>query len=259
LLRAGKLDAAWILPADLEARVERMTAGKNLWLVTVLEREDSSVVKLSRENLYRALFPTISYEIYRRFLAENFARDPDDPAFTKEIAARYAEIQIDGDLISYVNEGGREAAAVSYLRAPLRGMGALWLLLMSFVALLYYLEDLRQGMFDFVPRAAQRRYALRYLLAVQGLASLAFSALLLAGGLFGHPAREIAALLLLNLLCLLLVMSIGILTRGKRSLLIALLLPLLLLSLIGAPVFLDLGIRALELANPLYYYLKFAA
>jgi len=39
----------------------------------------------------------------------------------------------------------------------------------------------------------------------------------------------------------------------------ALLLPLLLLSLIGAPVFLDLGIRALELANPLYYYLKFAA
>ena len=259
LLRAGKLDAAWILPADLEARVERMTAGKNLWLVTVLEREDSSVVKLSRENLYRALFPTISYEIYRRFLAENFARDPDDPAFTKEIAARYAEIQIDGDLISYVNEGGREAAAVSYLRAPLRGMGALWLLLMSFVALLYYLEDLRQGMFDFVPRAAQRRYALRYLLAVQGLASLAFSALLLAGGLLGHPAREIAALLLLNLLCLLFVMSIGILTRGKRSLLIALLLPLLLLSLIGAPVFLDLGIRALELANPLYYYLKFAA
>ena len=259
LLRAGKLDAAWILPADLEARVERMTAGKNLWLVTVLEREDSSVVKLSRENLYRALFPTISYEIYRRFLAENFARNPDDPAFTKEIAARYAEIQIDGDLISYVNEGGREAAAVSYLRAPLRGMGALWLLLMSFVALLYYLEDLRQGMFDFVPRAAQRCYAFRYLIAVQGLASLAFSALLLAGGLFGHPAREIAALLLLNLLCLLFAMSIGILTRGKRSLLIALLLPLLLLSLIGAPVFLDLGIRALELANPLYYYLKFVA
>ena len=85
LLRAGKLDAAWILPADLEARVERMTAGKNLWLVTVLEREDSSVVKLSRENLYRALFPTISYEIYRRFLAENIARDPDDPEFKKEI------------------------------------------------------------------------------------------------------------------------------------------------------------------------------
>ena len=28
LLRAGKLDAAWILPADLEARVERMTAGR---------------------------------------------------------------------------------------------------------------------------------------------------------------------------------------------------------------------------------------
>mgnify|MGYP000875471398 CR=1 FL=1 len=266
LLRAGKLDAAWILPVDLETRVARMAAGKNIPLVDVLEREDSALVKLSRENLYRALFPTVSYEIYRNFLAENFDCDPDDPAFTKEIAARYAEIQIDGDLISYVNEGGREAAAVSYLRAPLRGMGALWLLLMSFVALLYYLEDLRQGMFDFVPRAAQRRYALRYLIAVQGLASLAFLALLLAGGLglaillvLVHPAREIAALLLLNLLCLLLVMSIGILTRGKRSLLIALLLPLLLLSLIGAPVFLDLGIRALELANPLYYYLKFAA
>ena len=251
-------DAAWILPSDLEARVERMTAGKNLWLVTVLEREDSSVVKLSRENLYRALFPTISYEIYRHFLAENFNRNPEDPAFTEEIAARYAEIQIDGNLISYVNESGREAAAVSYLRAPLRGMGALWLLLMSFVALLYYLEDLRQGMFDFVPRAAQRRYALRYLLAVQGLASLALLALLLAGGLFGDPGREIAALFLLNLLCLFLVISTGILTRGKRSLLIALLLPLLLLSLLGAPVFLDFGIRALELANPVYYYLKFA-
>ena len=147
---------------------------------------------------------------------------------------------------------------MSYLRAPLRGMGALWLLLMSFVALLYYLEDLRQGMFDFVPRAAQRRYALRYLLAVQGLASLALLALLLAGGLFGDPGREIAALFLLNLLCLFLVISTGILTRGKRSLLIALLLPLLLLSLLGAPVFLDFGIRALELANPVYYYLKFA-
>jgi len=113
-------------------------------------------------------------------------------------------------------------------------------------------------------------FALRFPSAVMGLLSLTLlyffarrlyghRTALLAGGLFGHPAREIAALLLLNLLCLLFVMSIGILTRGKRSLLIALLLPLLLLSLIGAPVFLDLGIRALELANPLYYYLKFAA
>ena len=32
-----------------------------------------------------------------------------------------------------------------------------------------------------------------------------------------------------------------------------------LLCLLGAPVFLDVGIRALEFLNPLYYYLKLAA
>ncbi|MBF1257059.1 MAG: hypothetical protein HXM40_07505, partial [Stomatobaculum longum] len=39
-LRDGRLDAAWILPPDLEARIEKRAGGKNIPLVTVLERED---------------------------------------------------------------------------------------------------------------------------------------------------------------------------------------------------------------------------
>ena len=130
---------------------------------------------------------------------------------------------------------------------------------MSFVALLYFLDDRRKGLFSFASAAAERRFALRYLLAVQAVASLGLLALLFAGGLMQSAGREALSLLCLNLLVLLFVSVIGTLTRGRQEILLALLLPLLLLCLLGAPVFLDLGIRALELVNPLYYYLKLAA
>ena len=241
-LRNGRLDAAWILPSDLEVRIEKRAGGKNIPLVTVLEREDSAVVLLSREVLYRALYPEISESVYRHFLTEKFSLQPDSPTVRQEVDARYAAVNLDGELIS-----------------PLRGLGALWLLLMSFVALLYFLDDRRKGLFSFAPAAAERRFALRYLLAVQAVASAGFLALLFAGGLLQSAGREALSLLCLNLLVLLFVSVIGALTRGRQEVLLALLLPLLLLCLLGAPVFLDLGIRALELVNPLYYYLKLAA
>lgn len=258
-LRDGRLDAAWILPSDLETRIEKRAGGKNIPLVTVLEREDSAVVLLSREVLYRALYPEISESVYRHFLTEKFSLQPDSPTVRQELDARYAAVKIGGELISYENAAGQTVRRQSYLRSPLRGLGALWLLLMSFVALLYFLDDRRKGLFSFAPAAAERRFALRYLLAVQAVASLGLLALLFAGGLLQSAGREALSLLCLNLLVLLFVSVIGALTRGRQEILLALLLPLLLLCLLGAPVFLDLGIRALQLVNPLYYYLKLAA
>lgn len=258
LLRRGKLDAVWILPSDLEARIEKRVGGKNISLVTVLEREDSALVLLSREVLYRALYPEISPAIYQNFLAEKFSLNLRDPAVQRELAARYAAVKIDGQLIAYANAAGQTMQRQNYLRSPLRGLGALWLFLMSFVALLYFLEDQRKGLFAFLPRTAERWYVLRYLLAVQGIASLGLIALLLAGGLFQTLGRELLALLCLNLLALLFVLAVGVLTGGRQTLVLALLLPALLLCLLGAPIFLDFGIRALQLINPVYYYLKLA-
>ena len=120
-LRDGRLDAAWILPSDLEARIEKRAGGKNIPLVTVLEREDSAVVLLSREVLYRALYPEISESVYRSFLTEKFSLQPDSPTVRQELDTRYAAVKIDGELISYENAAGQTVRRQSYLRSARSG------------------------------------------------------------------------------------------------------------------------------------------
>ena len=69
-VRAGRADAAWIFHADLEKRLGDFIRYGKGGFITVAEREDNIFLKVSREKLYAALYPELSFALFRNY-AEN--------------------------------------------------------------------------------------------------------------------------------------------------------------------------------------------
>lgn len=250
----GKADAAWIFPGNLRGEMERAAGRKSVEpVVTVVEREDSVILVLSREILSSVLYPYFSYEVYRDFIRDDCMLEE---LSDEELLESYNETKMEGDLFRVTLLDGTEWEDEGYLLAPVRGMLSLWLVLCGLAASMYFMQDEREGTFDRMPLGHRLRasFGTQGVLLCDGVIVL-LCALGLGGMFTSWPVETLSAVLfscctaalanLLRLLC-----------RTPERLGSAI--PILLFVMAAfSPVFVNItGWHAVKLLLPSYYYLQ---
>ena len=255
-VRSGQADAAWILPADLEKRLDFFARYGSGGSITVVEREENVFLMLAREKLYAALYPELSFSVFRNFLVNELGADalPEEALrgayagrFTAEELIRFT--YVDG---SEIEPGGR------YLTAPMRGILALLLLLCDLASGMYCYREEREESFVWLSRPKRRLLPLLCHLTAMVPAALAVLAALYLSGLWMGLGREAVMMLLYLPCCVLFCEVLRCLSPREEH--YGALIPILAVAvLVLCPVFVDLQLplpfRALL---PTSYYLKAA-
>lgn len=259
LLAQSKIDAFWIIPKNIEDKIENYIKKKKP-VLQIREREDSSVLRLSREKLYKVIFPHLSYSLYMDFMYKELGEELSADAKTKQRLEQYYEkVKIEGDLLHFALPEGdsyvEKERGTAYLLSPLRGMIAIWLVLCGFAAAMYFVSDLRSGLFSFIPAEHRIWISFAYQLSIMINAGLIMLAALFFSGVTVSFGREVLAVLLLIIavigFCNLLRLLLCNLYR------IAAAIPfVLIVFLVLNPVFADIGLKRLQYLTPVFYYLN---
>ncbi len=111
LVYGGRADAAWIFHADMRAAVDRYVRNRvpSSAAVTVIEREESAALALTREKLCSALYPYASYSLYLLCL-EELGVDT-DALSEKQLREYYAGSDVDADMFEVVYPDGERLSA----------------------------------------------------------------------------------------------------------------------------------------------------
>ncbi len=235
---SGDLECAYLIPADL---FDRMRDGDKKKLIPVLTSPKSSLVALVNETVYAAIFDCLSGPIFLDYLKDKSALADLIPALIseEEILDEQATHQMDGSTFSFQYENTPKAHAVSrnaVLLSPLKGLLAVIILLAGFTGALTYYNAAENPLYA--------RFSVRVvmILAPMLLCSLLtlICIILIPGLMESNIFIEIGKLLLYQLICLIFLMLVTTLIRG-RSVIYAFMPVYLLCCLIFSPVFIDLG------------------
>ena len=251
----GEADAAWIFSERSDALIRRYALGDSVRapVVTVVEREDNVFLRLAREKLYAALFPSVSRAAWEAFLARESGVDE----LSEESLSVYEQwIEIDDAPIRFSYMDGTVAeVGDDYLRSPTRGLLAILLILGALAAAMVYVRDKRDGTLAWVSGKALFPLSAAYLLLpMLDMAAMAYLALYLTGlgGGFGYEALLLALLLVSGAGFAMLIASLC--GSEARIGVAALVLTVCMLAL--CPVFLNVrALRGASMLLPPYYYL----
>lgn len=257
-VRFAQADMAWIFPADLQAEMEQAVKHHARdKLVTAVVREDTVVLRLAREKLYSALYAAYAYAEYQEFIKSDVENG--SAVSERELRDNYEKNVISESLFQMVHvDGGKVTEEESdYLRAPLRGMLSLWLILCGLAASMFYIQDEKSGVFSCIPVRKRDDYALGFHMIVIGNGAVVMLAALGVAGLFTDWKREIASMFCFAVISALFCNIVRQLcrTEGRLGACIPI---LLLIMLVMCPVFFELKrmqIPPVYLLPP-YYYLK---
>ena len=255
LILSHQADAAWIFPESLEKAAASYLSGSKP-IVKVVQKDEGVLYALSREIIYKNIFPYISYAVYKSYMYNIYQKKIPEAEFDSKINAAYNSIEISDNLVRFAYIDSEENLPVSnYLLSPLRGLMAVWLVLCGFAAAMYYKSDEEAKLFIWIEPERRFFLALAYILCVLFIAGITvLSALAISGSFISFRAELVNMLLLIlaasgfcNLLRLL----------CKNMYLIAVFMPVSLISMIVlSPIFADAGLRKLQLLNPVFYYLN---
>lgn len=257
LVRSGKADAAWIFRAEMSRLAAQFAQSRSSRdaLVEVIEREENTALRLTREKLSGELFLCCAKAYYIPYIRQNVPGL--DHLSDEALWESYRGSQI-GDTLFQYDSADAAAMEVSYLLSPVRGLLAVVTVLCAGAAAMYYMEDLRRGTFGWVALKKLPFAELGcQLVAVANVSVVVLSALVLSA-MAADPLRELAALVLYILCCA----QFGMLLRqlcGRISVLAAVLPLLVVVMLVVCPVFFDLGaLRQLQFLLPPTYYINAA-
>lgn len=146
-VRYGKADAAWIFPENLEKRLEIfcLAPGKTDAIVRVVQREDSTLLRMAYEKLSGSLITLAGPVLYEQFARENGLEHLSREALLQF----YAAASPDEPLFRFEDSGS--AVTVTYLTAPVRGLLAVVCVLAALAAAMFFNEDLQKGTFAAIP------------------------------------------------------------------------------------------------------------
>ncbi len=249
----GIVDGAWIFPNDLQKRIEKyVESGFVGKLVTVVEQEDSVPLQLSHEKLYGALFPSISKHLYRTFIRDGLLTE--QQASDRLLEEYYSGVLDLGSLVKSEHLNGASIRQENYLLIPLRGMLALLILLCGFAGMMYHMQDVRAGVYDWLPERDRLLPAIGNVFAATADAAVATLIALACAGLC-RTFWEIPAMILLVFCATAFCLLVGNACR-KETVLGAIVPILLLAMLVICPIFLNFEMLfPLQILCPPYYYL----
>ena len=262
LLEAGKADAAWIFPEDLESKMmafSQAPSAKNAFL-TVLERQTDVTTRMTREGLSEAFYSGLSRLHYINFIRQNAPML--DAVSDEQLLSYYDDAAGPEELFRFTNLTGQSAVdgdSRHFLLWPVRGLLAVVIMLCALAAGMYYIQDREQGTFGWVSEKRQALAELGCQLAsVLQVTVIAVIALALLG-LTADPLRELGIVLLYSFCCSAFAMLVR---RACKTVgVMGVMLPLLILaSLVVCPVFLDLGMtRNIQFLLPPTYFINAVA
>jgi len=254
LVIAGKVDAAWIFPADMEKKLQAFLEdpSRENACVTVLQREDNVAHMLSRERLSGQVYHQLSERFYLQYVREHY---PMEQLSDEELLAYYDSIQMEGSLFAYESVNGGPAPQVHYLMGPVRGILGVLAAICGMAVAMYQVKDRQKGTFSWLP--AQKQLlpeCVTQLVAVFSVVLVAWITLALAGLSTGF-FMELAVLVLYTLCVAAFSLLLRTICNSVRVL--GVLMPLLAVVMLAVcPVFLDLAdFRLLQLAFPPTYYI----
>lgn len=258
-VRNGKADCAWIFEDDFEKQCKKYASGdKSATLCEVILKEDTSFTKLAREKLYSLLYKAISFDIFSQFMDE---RDIQNENFNEETYRKYFDKVKSGmneNLINVTFFGNEEKSTddVNYLTSPLKGLLATAMLISCYAAMMFSLEDEREGKYACFPLS--RRLSIHFLFVFSAgvIVSIAVFASLIISNNTEKAVYDMLMLLLYTFMCVFFCTFIGILCRTSSRM--CALLPLLIAGVVClCPIFLNTnGFAALKMFLPTYHYMQ---
>lgn len=145
LVKSGKADGAWLLPADLTRRL----SGGGKGAVTVVQREENTALRLSREVLSGVLYRCMAQDTYLDFIRQNA---PELAALSDQaLLDYYRDISGNETLFQFRTPEGTAADTPDLLLAPLRGLLGILILLAGMAAALWFRQDRRKGVYAMLP------------------------------------------------------------------------------------------------------------
>lgn len=255
-VKTGSADAAWIFPADMQKHIDQFVEEREKHsFVTVIEREQTISLRLSREKLASILYSHCSPTIYIAYLREHFPQL--DTVMDADLLSHYEAFEVNAPLFSFhYPDGDVTSPDIGYLIAPVRGLLSVLVAVCGLAAAILYLQDAQKGTYSLL-RMSQRPLLVFgncmvavFQLAVVMLISLYFIGVTVSFG------RECLMLVLYTISCTLFCMVVQLLCNNPRFL--AALIPLLAVAMIGVcPVFFDKReLVALQLLFPPTYYIN---
>ncbi len=258
IVSAGKADAAWIFPKDLQEQLDRFVSGGH-WeegVVRVVEREDNVALRLAREKLFGALYPHVSYSLYRDFILKDVGPETEE----EKLLSCYEEMAVEGNLfrLGYEDRENEdpETGRRNFLVAPLRGMLSLLVLLCVLTATMYFLQDQEKGALDAIPLHRRTAYLYLYQITVTGAIAVAALSALRFSGVLTKWGREAVWMAVYIAMCM---GFCSILRRllGNFRRLAAVAPVILLASLVLCPVIFTMGeLNIFQYLLPPFYYLN---
>lgn len=259
LVSTGKADTAWIFGSGLNEKIGRFAGdiSERNAFITIVEREETVATQLSRERLYGEIYSRCSYALYRDFVLTRV--DGAENISESELKNVYESLDFDDGLFRMAFIDGEDASAseaADYLTAPLRGLLCITVVLSSFAAGMYYLQDESNGVLLRIPGKQRFPFAVLSSFAAVFDTALVMFVSIFAAGIATGILHEAAAAILYALA----VTGFGMFIRricGKISVL-ATVSPVITAGILGVcPVFVNLSrIRPLQLLLPPYYYLN---
>lgn len=165
-VRDGSADVAWIFPKNLKARIEKFARNTSSFnsFVTVVQREDNVLLRLSQEKLNSALYPHISRVLFADRMNAEFPELDEDA-----INNIYNLVDAEGEeLFEFLYMNGDESLTVreekdnGFLLSPLRGILAIMIVIGGIAVSMFYMQDEQRGVFDRLPRGANFSFACIY-------------------------------------------------------------------------------------------------
>ncbi len=254
MVESGKADAGWVFEENFKLKLTKYSKDKLTKLITVYEAEYSSINSLSREKIYAALYPKISYDIYVKYTYELL---PEHKYTEKELRDLYLVFAEDEELFEFkfLDSIQPDIETANYLTAPLRGLLTAVMLLCGMAAAMYYLKDEERGTFSWL--ATKRRYFALFgsVLSALIISGVFVTLALILSGLYTNPLTETVTMLLFILastgFCSLLA------SVFKKISFFSILIPIVLVSVIAfCPVFFNINfLPVVSLILPPRYYL----
>ena len=254
-VKSGRADSAWIFGENIGQKIYDFSSGKSAdKMVTVVEREQNVLLRLSHEKLTAKLYRYASKNYYISFVRKNV--DSLSIFSDDELGEFFDQTEITDRLFVYGSLKGSDGESTDYLTYPLRGLLGLIITLCGMAGALYYMQDKQSRTYDFF--AENRKIILKFANITVPVIIVAFVALacLVVTGLSVGIFKEIACSAVFALACVSFCALIS--AFFQKINLFATVIPIITVAMIGVcPIFFNLRItKPFSYIFPVTYYLN---
>ena len=257
-VRLGQSDSAWIFGDNMVDRLNSFREAPDAAnaIVSVIEREQNVLLRISREKLSNALYKYLAKDLYVDYVRTNLSEL--DNLTDDRLIEYYDSILSEVNLFEFGYTSASGYKQPHYLVAPVRGLLSVLIVLCSMASAMFFIQDEKRGAFSWVPQS--RKIYIEFVcqvIAVANVSIVMFIALQISG-LIASFTRELAVLVLYIIAVALFGMILRQLFNSLKIL--GALIPIFITTMIAVcPVFFDNDVYiGLTMLFPPTYYINAA-